>query len=104
MHRTLPPSRAGGPIAAGLVGGCVALGSAAARGKLGDNTTIIREEAAPTSSAPAAFETGKRESINQIYRSSAPGVVHIETTLRLQQTNDPFFGNPFGMTMQSERA
>src|SRR4051812_43537577 len=104
MHRTLLRSRAVGPIAAALLGGCVALGGAAALGKLGDNTTIIREEAAPTSSAPAAFETGKRESINQIYRSSAPGVVHIETTLRVQQTNDPFFGNPFGTTTQTERA
>jgi S1-C subfamily serine protease len=104
MHQTLLPRRAAGLIAAALLGGGVALGGAAAFGKLGDNTTIIREEAAPSSSAPASFETGKHESINEIYRSSAPGVVHIETTMRVAQSNDPFFGNPFGTTTQTERA
>ena len=102
MHRTLLPSRAVGIAAAGVLGGGVALGGAAAAGKLGDNTTVIREEAAP-SLAPAAFETGKRESINAIYRSSAPGVVHVETTTRVSQETDPFFGNPFGST-QTQRA
>jgi S1-C subfamily serine protease len=103
MHRTLLPSRAVGVIAAALLGGGVALGGAAALGKLGDRTTIIREEAAPTSVAPAAFQSGRRESINAIYRASAPGVVHIETTTRLAQQQDPFFGNPFG-TAQTQRA
>src|SRR5436190_5756473 len=103
MHHTLLPSRAVGLIAAALLGGGIALGGAAALGKLGDNTTIIREEAAPSSSAPASFQTGARESINEIYRASAPGVVHIETTLRVQQSN-AFFGNPFGTTTQTERA
>ncbi|TML29084.1 MAG: PDZ domain-containing protein [Actinobacteria bacterium] len=104
MHRTLLPSRAVGLIAPAVLGGAVALGGAAALGKLGEKTTIIREEAMPSSSAPASFQTGRRESINQIYRASAPGVVHIETTLRVQQSNDPFFGNPFGASTQMERA
>jgi putative serine protease PepD len=104
MHRTLLPRRAAGLVVAALLGGAVALGGAAALGKLGEKTTIIREEAAPSSSAPASFQTGRRESINEIYRSSAPGVVHIETTLKVQQSNDPFFGNPFGTTTQTERA
>src|SRR5438067_12815214 len=103
MHRTLLPRRAAGLIAAALLGGGVALGGAAALGKLGDKTTLIREEAAPTSSEPAAFQNSSRESINAIYRMSAPGVVHIETTTRLQQPADPFFGNPFG-TAQTQRA
>ena len=103
MHRTLLPRRAAGLIVAAVLGGAVALGGAAALGRLGDKTTIIREEAAPSASAPAAFQTGKRESINEIYRASAPGVVHIETTLRVQST-DPFFGNPFGAPTQTERA
>jgi S1-C subfamily serine protease len=103
MHRTLLPSRAVGLVAAALLGGVVALGGAAALGRLGDKTTIIREEAAPDSSAPASFQSGKQESINQIYRASAPGVVHIETTLKVQQSSQPFFGNPFGAT-QTERA
>src|SRR5256885_4086155 len=103
MHRTLLPRRAAGLIAAALLGGGVALGGAAALGKLGEKTTIIREEAAPSSSEPAAFQSGPRESINAIYRASAPGVVHIETTSRVQQPADPFFGNPFG-TSGTQRA
>ncbi len=103
MHRTLLPSRAAGLLIAALLGGGFALGGAAALGKLGEKTTIIREEAAPNSSEPAAFQTGKRKSINEIYRASAPGVVHIETTTRAPQSEDPFFGNPFGAT-QTQRA
>src|SRR2546421_10623383 len=103
MHRTLLPSRAVGLVAAALLGGGVALGGAAALGKLGDKTTLIREEAAPTSSEPASFQNGPRESINAIYRASAPGVGHIETTSRVQQTADPFYGNPYG-TSETQRA
>jgi putative serine protease PepD len=104
MHRTLLPSRAVGLVAAALLGGAVALGGAAALGRLGETTTIIREEPAPSSSSPASFQSGRRESINEIYRASAPGVVHIETTLKVQQPNDLFFGNAFGTTTQTERA
>jgi S1-C subfamily serine protease len=103
MHRTLLQSRAAGLFVAALLGGGVALGGAAAAGKLGTKTTIIREEAVPSSSAPAAFQSGKSESINEIYRASAPGVVHIETTTRVQQEQNPFFGNPFGTT-ETQRA
>jgi S1-C subfamily serine protease len=98
LHRS---RRAAGLLAVALVGGAVALGGAAALGKLGEKTTIIREEAGSTSSQPAAFAQGSRKSINEIYRASAPGVVHIETTSRVQQ--EPFFGNPFGAT-QTQRA
>jgi S1-C subfamily serine protease len=104
MHRTLLPGRAAGLVATALLGGGVALGGAAALGKLGEKTTVIREQAAATGSAPASFQSaGPRESINAIYRASAPGVVHIETTTRLQEAPDPFFGNPFGTT-QTQRA
>jgi S1-C subfamily serine protease len=87
-----------GLLAAALLGGGVALGGAAALGKLGDKTTIIREDVAPRSSEPAAFQQGKQRSINQIYRAAAPAVVHIETTTKVRQPADPFFGNPFGTT------
>jgi S1-C subfamily serine protease len=103
MHRTLLPSRAAGPIAAAVLGGGVALGGAAALGELGSDTTVIREEVTPAPSAAASFQTGRRESINSIYRMTAPGVVHIETTSRVTQPADPFFGNPFGST-QTQRA
>jgi putative serine protease PepD len=104
VHRTLHlPGRAAGILAASLLGGVVALGGAASLGKLGEKTTIIREEAATSAPAPAAFHQGQRRSINEIYRASAPAVVHIETTTKLLQPEDPFFGNPFGGT-QTQRA
>jgi S1-C subfamily serine protease len=87
--------RVAGLFIVALLGGGVALGGAAALGKLGERTTVIRQEAVPSSSAPVAFAPGKRMSINEIYRASAPAVVHIETTSRVQQSTD-FFGNPFG--------
>jgi len=95
-------SRAAGLFAVALLGGGVALGGAAALGKLGERTTVIRQEAVPSSSATVAFAQGKRMSINEIYRASALAVVHIETTSRVQQPSD-FFGNPFGGT-QTQRA
>ena len=97
------PRALAGLLAAALLGGGIALGGAAAFGKLGNKTTIIREEVASRSSAPAAFRQGKQRSINEIYRASAPAVVHIETTTRVKQSADPFFGNPFG-TSQTQRA
>jgi S1-C subfamily serine protease len=103
VHRTLHlRGRAAGLFAASLLGGGVALGGAAALGKLGEHTTVIRQEAVPSSSAPVVFQQGKGMSINEIYRASAPAVVHIETTSRVQQPSD-FFGNPFGTT-QTQRA
>jgi S1-C subfamily serine protease len=104
VHRTLHlRSRAAGLFTAALLGGGVALGGAAALGKLGDHTTVIRQEAAvPGSSAPVVLQQGKGLSINEIYRASAPAVVHIETTTRTQQPSD-FFGNPFGTT-ETQRA
>jgi S1-C subfamily serine protease len=103
VHRTLHiGSRAAGLFIAALLGGGVALGGAATLGKLGESTTVIREEAVPNSSAPVLFQPGKGMSINEIYRASAPAVVHIETTTRVQQPSD-FFGNPFGTT-QTQRA
>jgi S1-C subfamily serine protease len=97
------PRRVAAFLAVALLGGSVALGGAAALGKLGEKTTIIREVAAPSSSAPAVFQQAKQRSINEIYRASAPAVVHIETTTRVRQPADPFFGNPFG-TSQTQRA
>jgi S1-C subfamily serine protease len=103
VHRTLHlRSRAAGLFTAALLGGGVALGGAAALGKLGDHTTVIRQEAVPSSSAPVVLQQGKGLSINEIYRASAPAVVHIETTSRTQQPSD-FFGNPFGTT-ETQRA
>jgi S1-C subfamily serine protease len=92
------PRALAGLLAAALLGGGIALGGAAALGKLGNKTTVIREEVATRTSAPAVFQQGKQRSINEIYRASAPAVVHIETTTRVRQPANPFFGNPFGTT------
>jgi S1-C subfamily serine protease len=102
VHPTLLRSRAAALFIAALLGGGAALGGAAAFGKLGDQTTVIRQEVVNSPSAPASFDQGKRMSINEIYRASASAVVHIETTSRVQQQTD-FFGNPFG-TNQTQRA
>ena len=104
MRAGFPLPRAlAGLLAAAVLGGGIALGGAAAFGKLGDKTTVIREEVAARASEAAAFQQGKQRSINEIYRASAPAVVHIETTTRVKQPADPFFGNPFG-TSQTQRA
>ncbi len=102
MHHSLNlRSRAAGLFAVALLGGGVALGGAAALGTLGAHTTVIRQDAV-LSSAPVTFQQGKAMSINEIYRASAPAVVHIDTTSRVQQSS-AFFGNPFG-TSQTQRA
>jgi S1-C subfamily serine protease len=91
-------------MVAALLGGGVALGGAAALGKLGEKTTVIREVAPVSAPSPAAFQqSGQRKSINDIYRASAPGVVHVETTSKVPQSEDPFFGNSFG-TPETQRA
>jgi hypothetical protein len=57
-------------MVAALLGGGVALGGAAALGKLGEKATVIREVAAVGAPAPAAFQqNGQRKSINDIYRA-----------------------------------
>jgi S1-C subfamily serine protease len=103
VHRSLLLRRAAGVVTAALLGGGIALGGAAALGRLGDKTTVIREESFTRPSTEASFQQGTRKSINAIYRASAPGVVHIDTASKVQQAADPFFGNSFGGT-QTQRA
>jgi hypothetical protein len=65
VHGTLHlRGRAAGLFVAALLGGGVALGGAAALGKLDERTTVIREEAVPSSAAPVLFQPGKGMSIN----------------------------------------
>ncbi len=97
MHRsTLPISGAAGLIAAAVIGGAVALGGAALFGGVGGGTTTVREVAAPAGSTePAAFAQGKRLTIAEVYRRSAPGVVQVTSTSVTSQPSGSFFGNPF---------
>src|SRR5919109_1337985 len=100
--------RAAGLVGAGLLGGALVLGGVGVfGGGLGGRTTTVRElvTSAP-SSAPASFQTGRRLSINQIYRRSAPGVVQVTSTsvVRLDNT-DPFgFQIPGFPQQETQRA
>jgi S1-C subfamily serine protease len=92
---------AAGLVVAAVGGGAIALGGAAALGKLGNRTTTVRELAAPQTNASdiAAFATpaGRALTINEIYKRSAPGVVQVTSTSVTPPSSyyyDPF-GNPF---------
>jgi len=92
-----------GFVAAAGAGAALALGGAALIGAFSAaSTTTVREVqpfAAPSSAT--AFHTGKALSINQIYRSAAPGVVQVTATQIVRAPAvDPFFGFPFA---QNER-
>jgi len=88
--------RAGALLAAGLVGGVIALVGAAAFSGFG-GTTTIREVAPEGSAASVDFRTQSQLTIGQVYRRSAPGVVQIEA--RATVPPDPF--DPFSETQRS---
>jgi putative serine protease PepD len=95
-------------VVAAVVGGAVALGGAAAIGKLGSHTTYRQVVAAPSASAtPASFAGSKQAlSINQIYRRFAPGVVQITSSVVTPSSAPagPFFGNPFAPQQEVQQA
>jgi S1-C subfamily serine protease len=77
-----------------VLGGALALGGAAAFGKLGNHTTIqpaAQTGAIPTTSQAPATSTGAKTGLTaeQIYRRDAPGVVQITAT-SVTQVADPF--------------
>ena len=88
--------RVGALLAAGLVGGAIALGGAAAFADFGATTTI-REVASAGSSASVDFRTQSQLTIGQVFRRSSPGVVQIEA--RATVPPDPF--DPFSETQRS---
>ncbi|HEV2902747.1 MAG TPA: trypsin-like peptidase domain-containing protein [Gaiellaceae bacterium] len=82
-------------LIAAVVGGGVALAGAELTGMLDDTETVEVPVAGPEFVAPADFAQGRRLSVNEIYRRSAPGVVQITTTSTVEVEPDPFL-NPFG--------
>jgi S1-C subfamily serine protease len=91
--------RAAGLVVAAVGGGAIALGGAAALGKLGGATTTVRPvEAAPSATTPAAFQSppGRALSINEVFERSAPGVVQVTSTT-VEATPVTPFANPFGL-------
>jgi S1-C subfamily serine protease len=97
-------TRVAGAVALAVVGGAIALGGAAALGKLGSTKTTIEQISAPSS---GAISTSVRQptrglSPEAIYRRDAPGVVQITATSVTTTQTDPFgFGPP---TQQTEQA
>jgi len=73
----------------------VALAGAELTGILDDTETVQVPIAGPAAVAPADFARGRRLSVNEIYRRSAPGVVQITTTSTVEVEPDSFL-NPFG--------
>jgi putative serine protease PepD len=93
-------------LAAGALGGGLALAGAVAFG-VGSKTTTVRQlELAAAGSSPTAFEPsqrGKALTIHQIFRDDAPGVVQVTSTQVVRTATNPFFD--FGLPQtQTERA
>jgi putative serine protease PepD len=79
--------RVGALVAAGLLGGTLALAVVQALGELG-TTTTIREVVDNGTPSSAAFKQGKGLTPGQVYRRWASGVVQIDATGPIQ--TDPF--------------
>ena len=74
-----------------VIGGALALGGAAAFGKLGKHTTV--QQVAPSTGIPTTSQTpaaGTGLTAEQVYRRDAPGVVQITATSVSQAQVDPF--------------
>src|SRR2546423_15085190 len=87
--------RAAELVVAAAIGAGLTLGGVAAFAGLDGHTTTVREivSGGPTS-APASFRTGRPLSINEIYRSAAPGVVQVTSTSVVRLDNATPFGVP----------
>jgi S1-C subfamily serine protease len=86
-------------LAAALAGGAVAVVGAALVG-VGDDTTTVREVLVdrPTLSGDVS-QTGtrQRQTLRDIYRTNAPGVVQVTSTTKVKLPRSQWFGNPFGL-------
>ena len=102
-QRELLP-RAAALVGAGAVGAGIALGIALGVGLGESKTTEIRDVHVPMTTA-VSNPLGPRgqETIGEIYRDAAPGVVQITATTQVVTPADPFF-SPFGPTVQTEKA
>jgi S1-C subfamily serine protease len=87
MQATL--TRAGALLAAGIVGGGIAVGVDQAVGEE-STTTVVREISAPTSEA-TAFENPTGRTISDIYSTARKGVVQVLATSVV--SDNPFFGS-----------
>src|SRR5919202_1554097 len=100
--------RAAEHVGAAVLGGALVLGGVGVFGDgLGGHTTTVRElVSSGPASAPAAFQTRRPLSINEIYRRAAPGVVQVTSTSVVKLDNtDPFgFQIPGFPQQETQRA
>ncbi|MFL5920330.1 MAG: S1C family serine protease [Gaiellaceae bacterium] len=94
---------AGGLVAAGLIGGALALGGAALLGGFDSDTTTVRQPM-PLAAGPISVkQAGSALTVNQIFRRDAPGVVQVTATQVVTAPSvDPFFGFPFPSRQQAQ--
>jgi S1-C subfamily serine protease len=87
-----------------VVGGGLALGGAAALGKLGDHTTVqqVAPAAQPATSTVQPARAQRGLSPEAIYKQDGPGVVQITATSVTQSAPDPF--NFFPSTPQTSKS
>jgi S1-C subfamily serine protease len=99
-----PLVRAAGLLVAAVGGGAIALGGAAALGKLGEKTTTVREVEPSSAPAAATFQTapGRALTINEIFKRSAPGVVQVTSTSVVESAPYDPFTNPFAVPQRQE--
>ena len=91
-------------LVVGLVGGALALGGAAAFGKLGSHTTIKQVVQAPRTRpvGRSSVSASSGLSAERIYQMDGPGVVQITATSVTQSQPDPF--NLFPSTPQTSQS
>ena len=92
-------------LAVAVLGGGLALGGAAAFGKLGSHTTIkqvVQTTPRTTTTGRSAVSANGGLSAEQIYRQDGPGVVQITATSVTQTQSDPF--NLFPSTPQTTQS
>ncbi len=88
---------AAGAVVAGLLGGGLALGVGSAVWD-GKTTTVVERVAAGTNEQAAAFNpAGDAETVGEIYRDAAPGVVQITSRIVVQS----LFGEQRGQSLGS---
>jgi S1-C subfamily serine protease len=75
-------------VAAALLGGGVAIGTAWAAGAFDSSTTIV--EQAPATDAPTPTASRNGLTVHEVYERAAPAVVQITSTLAPQGTGDGF--------------
>src|SRR5262245_4131424 len=85
-------------LAAAVAGGAVAIAGAARVG-VGDSTTTVREVLLdrPTISGNISQSGSGRQTLSDIYRTNAPGVVQVTSTTKVKLPRSQWFGNPFGL-------